>query len=195
MAATSTHHYGNNTDVELERRKINEELHVYLQWTYGIKLLLILIGALSSLFVCFVMKKGTRTREKLSYPNYFFFHLSLFDLFLRAVVILDLVLSRKDDLVPLQCKFLVFFQFTTSAFGFVLLAGISIDRHNNICNPFGSLSAKQRHGFVITTFWLYALLVSTGFYFLAQRIRSLGDVLKATMDTETVQQVLAKDSM
>ena len=123
MAATSTHHYGNNTDVELERRKINEELHVYLQWTYGIKLLLILIGALSSLFVCFVMKKGTRTREKLSYSNYFFFHLSLSDLFLRAVGILDLVLSRKDDLIPLQCKFLVLFQFTSFRLWFCPFGG------------------------------------------------------------------------
>ena len=163
MAATSTHHYGNDTDMELERRKFNEELRVYLQWTYGIKLLLILIGTLSSLFVCFVMKKGTRTREKLSYSNYFIFHLSLSDPFLRAVGILDLVLSRKDNQIPIQCKFLVLFQFTSAATGFVLLAGISIDRHNNICNPFGSLSAKQRHGFVITTFWLYALIVSTGF--------------------------------
>lgn len=165
MLATFHDGYINETRVHRERHKFDEELREYLHWIRVVKVLLILSGAVSSSFVCFVMKKGTRGSEVFNYSNYFIFHLSLSDLFLRLVGVLDIVLHNVH-LSPLGCKAIVVLQFTCAGCGFVILAGISVDRHNNICNPLSRFKARP-HRFIISAFWFYAFLVSSGFIFSA----------------------------
>lgn len=137
-----------------------------MRWIYVIKVTLIAVGALSSLFVCFIMKKGSNANEVLSYSNYFIFHLSLSDLFFRFVGILDIALEHVNK-SPLICKTIVFFQFACACCCFVLLAGISVDRHKSICHPFARFKSKPRRFIVIIAVWLYAFILSSGFIYSA----------------------------
>ena len=131
-----------------------------LNW---LRYIFLVIAIASSLLVCFVMTKTKDHRKTLSK---FIFNLAITDILFRILEIYELIIERVTNRVPFfHCKITVFCQYICAVVLFTLLAGIAVDRSENIIYLLQSFKHRSNfHGKrIVASIWLYAVTISAAF--------------------------------
>ena len=131
---------------------------------------LLLLGIIINIVVSLVMIRTRKIRKSLS--NFFIFHVSVTESLFRLVFVPILAMTNFPASLlqhPLEkvtaCKASLF---VSSAWGsaiFLSLAGIALDRYNNILHPVRSRRTNYNYVLIVITVWSYAAVISTPFIF------------------------------
>lgn len=137
-----------------------DEARNYFTIHISVNVVLLLLGIIVNMAICFVMFRGKRYKRNTS--NFFILHLSLTELVYRLLVFPLVIYFAVPKLLikSLHCKLLSFFSETSGSVIFVSLVAIATDRYQHIVRSLQSLRSKKKPVFLVSLVWLYAVIVS-----------------------------------
>lgn len=171
--------------------------------SYKIKiasLTLMVVGIVSSSLVCMVIMRVRRRVPQRKISNALILNLAIADIIFRVVYIITrlIVPAIHIDVSALGCKIMLFSHYACAAVTFALLAGMAIDRYQQILHPlkYYCLSRTYRLVIIIAP-WVSAIFVALGFIFIGEdkpyessdyvpkRFRKYNDTIPETMIHKT----------
>ena len=140
---------------------INARFSPLTSWLifYCSVIILVVLGLIANITVCFVLLRGRRFKKHLS--NFMLFHLSLTGIAYRLVVVPSqwVALFYPFRAKPtMLCKFAKTVRFTFNTAVFTSLVIIAFDRHQSITRPFQRLKHKAKLYRYLLAVWGYSLL-------------------------------------
>lgn len=131
---------------------------------------LMVIGIISSSLVCMVILRIRRVPQR-KISNALTLNLAIADIMFRIVYVITrgIVPTMHIDVSALGCKTMLFSHYACAAVTFALLAGMAIDRYQQIIYPLKYFYLDKRRRIMITmTLWVYSILVAMGFFFIGE---------------------------
>lgn len=109
-----------------------------------INVLLIVLGIIVNLAICFVMLRKNRYRRNTS--NLFILHLSVTELVYRLLIfpVVIYIAVQTSGVSSIHCKLISFISETCGSAILVSLVAIAIDRYQHIVHPLGSFKSKKK---------------------------------------------------
>ena len=137
-----------------------EGARIVFEIILSINLVIILLGIIINVSICYVMLRGKRYKRNTS--NFFIMHLSVMELVHRLLVFPIIILFAVPSLgiTTVQCKALLFFSEICTSAIFLNLVSIATDRYQNIVHPLESLKSERKPVLLVFLVWLYATIVS-----------------------------------
>ena len=125
-----------------------------------INVLLIVLGIIVNLAICFVMIRKNRYRRNTS--NLFILHLSVTELVYRLLIfpVVIYIAVQTSAVSSVHCKLISFISETCGSAILVNLVAIAIDRYQHIVHPLGSFKSKKKTFLRVPLVWLYASIIS-----------------------------------
>ena len=125
-----------------------------------INVLLIVLGIIVNLAICFVMLRKNRYRRNTS--NLFILHLSVTELVYRLLIfpVVIYIAVQTSAVSSVHCKLISFISETCGSAILVSLVAIAIDRYQHIVHPLGSFKSKKKAFSRVSLVWLYASIIS-----------------------------------
>ena len=126
----------------------------------SINVLLIVLGIIVNLAICFVMLRKNRYRRNTS--NLFILHLSVTELVYRLLIfpVVIYIAFQTSAVSSVHCKLISFISVTCSSAILVSLVAIAMDRYQHIVHPLSSFKSKNKTFFRVSLVWLYASIIS-----------------------------------
>lgn len=135
-----------------------------------INVLLIVLGIIVNLAICFVMLRKNRYRGNKS--NLFILHLSVTELVYRLLIfpVVIYIAVQTSAVSSIHCKLISFISETCGSAILVSLVAIAIDRYQHIVHPLGSFKSKKKTFSQVSLVWLYASIISIPYVISAESI-------------------------
>ena len=150
-----------NTGVIVLLMRSRREAPLSFSTVLSISMLLIVLGIIVNVVICFVMLR--RKRYKKNTSNFFILHLSGTELVLRLLIFPIVIYSfaTTTEIESIQCKFLTLVSKTFASATFISLAAIATDRYQNIVHPMKAFKCKRKPVHLVFLVWFYAIIVSS----------------------------------
>lgn len=152
-------------------RALDQELRQISKNIKLASLTLMVIGIVSSSLVCNVIMRVRRRASQRKISNALILNLAIADIIFRIVYIVTrlIIPAIHVDVTALGCKIMLFSHYACAAVTFALLAGMAIDRYQQILHPlkYFCLSKTYRLVLIIAP-WLSAIFVALGFVYIGE---------------------------